>query len=276
MNIEKYLENVVTWISTRGLDLLIALVLAWLIFVIGKFIAKKLSLLVEKAVNKKQEDAALANFAKNVTYFALVIVVTIAALGKLGVETTSLAVVLGSAGLAIGLSLKDSLSNFAAGIMILLLRPFRLGDFIEVAGTAGVAHKIEILTTQLLSGDNKLIVIPNSAVMAGNMTNYSANDTRRVDLVFGIGYGDSIDKAKEVIERVVKANTSVLAEPATTIAVSELADSSVNFVVRPWVKTADYWAVNFALNEAIKKEFDKEGISIPYPQQEVHMHQISK
>lgn len=270
----EYLNIAIGWVTTKGLDFLIALVVAWLIWVVGKFIAKKLSLAVEKAVNKKQEDAALANFVKSIVYFVVVIIVGIAALSQLGVKTTSLAVVLGSAGLAIGLSLKDSLSNFASGVMILLLRPFKLGDFIEVAGAAGVAHKIEILTTQILSGDNKLIVIPNSAVMSGNMVNYSANDTRRVDLVFGIGYGDCIDKAKEVIERVIKANELVLTEPATTIAVAELADSSVNFVVRPWVKTADYWAVNFAITEAIKKEFDKEGISIPYPQQEVHMHQV--
>lgn len=179
---------------------------------------------------------------------------------------------MGAAGLAVGLALQGSLANFAAGVLILIFRPFRVGDFVEVAGVSGVVQKIQIFTTELHSPDNKKIIVPNGGVISGNITNYSANDTRRVDLMFGIGYGDDIDTAKAVLESVVAAEAKILTDPAPTVAVVELADSSVNLVCRPWVKTADYWDVYFNITEAAKKALDAKGISIPYPQRDLHLY----
>ena len=182
---------------------------------------------------------------------------------------------LGAAGLAVGLALQGSLSNFAAGVLIVLFRPYKVGDFIEGAGVAGSVVSVQILTTVLKTGDNKQVIVPNSQIMGSIITNYSANDTRRIDMVVGVGYDDNLDTVRKAIEGLVAADDRVLDDPACTIAVSELADSSVNFVVRPWVKTEDYWAVKFDLTEAIKKRFDEEGISIPFPQQDVHLYQAS-
>ena len=197
--------------------------------------------------------------------------VVITAINQLGIQTTSLLAILGAAGLAIGLALQGSLSNFAAGVMIVGFRPYRVGDVIEAAGVAGKVEEVQIFTTVLLTADNKTIIIPNSQVMAGEITNYSAQPTRRVDLVAGCGYGDDLDKVRDVLRDIVSADDRVLSDPAPTIAVSELADNSVNFVVRPWVQRDDYWNVYFDLTEQIKKRFDAEGISIPYPQQDVHL-----
>jgi small conductance mechanosensitive channel len=205
-------------------------------------------------------------------YYALLIFVVIAALGQIGIQTASFVAIVGAAGLAIGLAMQGSLSNFAAGVLIIIFKPFKIGDFVEMAGTAGVVENIMIFTTEMKTGDNKKIIVPNSSVLGGVITNYSANDTRRVDLVMGIGYNDDIDKAKQVLEEIINADERILKDPAPLIAVSELADSSVNFAVRPWVKSADYWAVYFSLNETVKKRFDQEGISIPYPQQDIHLH----
>ena len=180
--------------------------------------------------------------------------------------------ILGAAGLAVGLALQGSLANFAAGVLILIFRPFKVGDFIEVAGVSGVVQKIQIFTTELHSPDNKKIIVPNGGVISGNITNYSANETRRVDMVFGIGYSDDIDAAKAVLQSVVASEPRVLRVPAPTIAVVELADSSVNLVCRPWVNTADYWDVYFNITEAAKKALDAQGISIPFPQRDIHIH----
>ena len=201
--------------------------------------------------------------------------VIIAAINQIGVQTTSLIAIMGAAGLAVGLAMQGSLANFAAGVLIVMFRPYRVGDFVEAAGIAGSVEQVGILTTVLKTGDNKQIIVPNAQIMGSIITNYSANDTRRVELVIGIGYDDDIDKARDTLQALVDADDRILKDPSCLIAVSELADSSVNFVVRPWVKSADYSAIKFALTEAIKKRFDKEGISFPYPQQDVHLIQSS-
>ena len=199
----------------------------------------------------------------------------LAAVGQLGVQTTSFIAVLGAAGFAVGLALQGSLGNFASGVLIMIFRPFKSGDFVEAGGTMGIVEAIQIFTTTLRTGDNKTIIVPNGQITSGTITNYSAKDTRRVDLVIGVSYGDDLDKVRRVIEEVIAAEGRVLSEPEPTIGVLELADSSVNFAVRPWVKSSDYWPVYFGLMESFKKRFDQEGISIPFPQQDVYLHQVS-
>ena len=255
---------------TYGTKLLAAIA----IFVIGRWVAKGVTGILRKAMRRAKADDMLVGFLGNIVYGLLLTFVVIAALSQIGIETTSLAAILAAAGLAIGLALQGSLSNFAAGVMIIIFRPFGKGDYIEAAGTAGAVHDISIFTTTLKTPDNKTVIIPNSGVTGGNITNYSAEAKRRVDLVVGIGYNDDIKQAKTVLQQIIAADARVLEDPAPVVAVSELADSSVNFVVRPWVKTADYWDVYWDLTEAVKVTFDKEGISIPFPQQDVHMHDV--
>ena len=269
---EETANTIMSYISLYGLKIIIAIV----IFYVGKMVARWLSNTTKKVMSKKEVDEALVHFVGALIYYAILVFAIIAALGQVGIQTASFVAVIGAAGLAVGLALQGSLSNFAAGVLILLFRPFKIGDFIEAAGQAGVVEKILIFTTELKTGDNKKVIIPNAAVTGGSITNYSANDTRRVDLVMGISYDDDIDQAKAILNEVVKADSRVLEEPAPTIAVHALADSSVNFVVRPWVKTADYWGVYFDLTENVKKRFDQEGISIPYPQQDVYVHSVAK
>lgn len=256
-------------------NFVIKAVVALAIFIVGKWLAKQVASFVQKMMMHKQMDVALISFVHSLVYWTLLIFVGISALGQLGVQTASFVAVVGAAGLAIGLALQGSLSNFASGVLILIFKPFKIGDFIEAAGTSGVVKSIQIFTTELSTGDNKHIIIPNSGVTSGTITNYSTNDTRRVDLTVGIGYGDDIDKARDLMLDEIAKDDRILKDPGANVAVVELADSSVNFVVRPWVKSADYWGVYFGLTEAIKKRFDAEGISIPYPQQDVHMHQVS-
>lgn len=262
-------------IMAAAVPFVIQVVTALVIFVIGKWIAKTISNLIKKLMTKNSMDEALVGFIGSLAYWALLIMVVIAALGKLGIQTGSFIAIVGAAGLAVGLALQGSLSNFAAGVLILIFRPFKIGDFVEVAGEAGVVKKIQIFTTELSTGDNKQVIIPNSGVTGGNITNYSTHDTRRVDLTMGIGYEDDIDRARNAILDEINKDDRILKDPAPTVAVVELADSSVNFVVRPWVNSANYWPVYFGLTEAMKKRFDAEGISIPFPQQDVHMHQAS-
>ena len=252
-----------------GVKVLMALV----IFVIGKWVVKRLSAVLEKLMEKNAVDPAIRHFTGSLVYYALLIFVCIAALGQLGIQTASFVAIVGAAGLAIGLALQGSLSNFAAGVLLLIFRPFKVGDFIEAAGTSGVIQNIQIFTTELHTGDNKKVIVPNGRIISGNIINYSANDTRRVDLVFGIGYQDDIDAARAVIESLLAADERVLDEPKPLVAVVALADSSVNFVCRPWVKSSDYWPVHYSLTEAVKKAFDANGISIPFPQRDVHLHQ---
>lgn len=266
---EGFLESLGQMILHYGVKILVALA----IFVIGRWVAKKVRGILSRLMAQKGVDVAVVNFVSSLCYILILVFVVIAALSHLGLETTSFVAVLGAAGLAVGLALQGSLSNFASGVLILLFKPFRVGDFVEVAGTSGSVDKIQVLTTELNTPDNKKVIVPNSAVMGGTITNYSANDTRRVDMVMGISYSDDIDKAKAVLEDIVNSDERILKDPAVTIAVVELADSSVNFAVRPWVNKADYWGVYFDVTEAVKKRFDQEGISIPFPQQEVYMYQ---
>jgi len=268
LNIEKIIETVSIYISTYALKLVAAII----ILIIGKWISRKISGLVSKLLKKNDVDVTLINFLENIVYYTLMVVVAIAALGQLGINTTSFLTIVGAAGLAVGLALKDSLSNFASGVMLILFRPFRIGDVVNAGGVLGKVNGITIFNTILNTPDNQRVIIPNSSITSGVITNITANPTRRVDLVMGISYEDDILKAKKIMEQIISDDDKVLSDPPPTVAVSELADSSVNFVVRPWVKTDDYWDVYFGLTEKIKTSFDQEGITIPYPQQDVHMY----
>jgi small conductance mechanosensitive channel len=266
---ESLAEKVWELLTIYGLKVIAGIV----VFIVGRWVAKGLTKLARKVMEKRAVDHTLVSFVANLTYIALLVFVVLAALGQLGIQTTSFIAVIGAAGLAIGLALQGSLSNFAAGFLMIIFRPFKVGDFIEGAGVAGTVEAIQLFTTQLKSPDNKTVIIPNASLTAGNITNYSTKGTRRVDLVMGIGYKDDIDKAKEIMADVLAKDGRVLKDPAPTIALVELADSSVNFVVRPWVKAEDYWDVYFDTTENIKKSFDAEGISIPFPQRDVHVYQ---
>lgn len=245
------------------------------VLVVGWIIAKLVTSALRKGMTRSNVDSTLIGFVSNLTYMGLMALVVISALGQLGVNTTSFAAIIAAAGLAIGFALQGSLGNFAAGVMLILFRPFKAGDFIEAGGVAGVVEDVQVFATIIRTGDNKEITVPNGAITGGSITNYSAKPTRRVDMVFGIGYGDDIKHAKQILHDVIAADQRILADPPVTIAVSELGDSSVNFVVRPWVNSADYWPVKFDVTEAVKLEFDKNGISIPFPQTDVHIHQSS-
>jgi small conductance mechanosensitive channel len=264
-----------TMIQTTGVDLGINLVTAVVIFFVGKWIVNLFVKGLMKAMQKGDMDITLRRFVANLARMLLMLFVIIAAIHQLGIQTASLIALLGAAGLAVGLALQGSLSNFAAGVLIVLFRPYKVGDWIEGGGVSGSVEEVQILTTVLKTGDNKRVIIPNSQIMGTTITNYSANETRRVDLVVGVSYSDDLDKVRKELEGLVAADDRILDDPAVTIAVSELADSSVNFVLRPWVKTADYWGVYFDLTEAIKKRFDEVGISIPFPQQDVHIHNVA-
>ncbi len=270
---EETLMQLKEFLAKEGLDWGINIAAAIAIFIIGKWIGKRIVATIEKGMVKGGMDVTLSAFLGNILNALVLAFIVIAALSKLGVETTSLAAIFAAAGLAIGLALQGSLSNLAAGVMIILFRPFKVGDLIEAAGETGIVEEVHIFTTVMRSPDNKQIIVPNGSIIGGSITNYSTKPTRRVDLVFGIGYDDDIKKAKQVLQDIVTADSRILKDPAPVIAVSELADSSVNFVVRPWVNSADYWDVYFDLMETVKLRFDEEGISIPFPQQDVHMHQ---
>ncbi len=271
MNVDETVQMMTDLTALYGLKIVVALV----IFLVGKWLARSVSRLVDNTLGKRQVDPALRYFLSSLVFYGLFVFVIIAALSQVGIQTASLIAVVGAAGLAVGLALQGSLANFAAGFLILLFRPFKAGDYIEAAGTAGTVEKILIFTTELKTPDNKQVIIPNAAITAGNIVNYSARDTRRVDLVIGVSYGDDLDKVKSVLREVVEADERVLKEPAVTIAVSQLGDSSVDLIVRPWVNTADYWPVYWELTEAIKKRLDREGITIPFPQRDVHLRKIA-
>ena len=253
----------------------IQITVALAIFIIGRWVAKWLTGVVEKLMKKSKLDDMLVNFVSNMVYSVLLLVVVMAALDHLGIETTSLLAVFGAAGLAVGLALKDSLANFSSGVMIILFRPFKVGDFIEAGGVGGTVEEVRMFATILRTGDNREIIVPNGQIYGGTITNYSARPTRRIDLVFGIGYDDDIAKAKQIINDIMRQDDRILADPEPAVAMAELADSSVNFNVRPWVKSGDYWPVRADLLEQVKLAFDANGISIPYPQQDVHMHNVA-
>lgn len=259
-------------IRSLGFDFALKAVIAVVIFIVGRMVARLITRGLRNLMQSQDVDKILESFVCNLAYWTLMVFVIIAAINQIGVQTTSLIAVMGAAGLAIGLALQGSLSNFAAGVLIVVFRPYRVGDYVEAAGIAGSVMQVQILTTILKTPDNKQIIVPNSQIMGSIITNYSANDLRRVDMVVGVSYSEDLDNVRNAIRELVESDERVLKDPACVIAVSELADSSVNFVVRPWVKTADYWDVKFDLTEAIKKRFDKEGISIPFPQRDVHVY----
>jgi small conductance mechanosensitive channel len=243
--------------------------------IIGMWIAKLLAKSFSKVLTKREVDQTLVKFFVSLVRIALIIFVIISAAAQVGIQTASFVAVIGAAGLAIGFALQGSLSNLAAGVMLIIFKPVKVGDYIEGGGDAGSVESVGIFITTLLTPDNKVVYIPNSTLTGGNITNYSAMDTRRVDMVFGIGYTDDIDKAKNVIQSVLNNDSRILKDPAPQVVVSELADSCVNFNVRPWVNKADYWGVYFDTTEQIKKKFDEQKISIPFPQRDVHMYQTS-
>lgn len=261
-----------------GMELLVAyglrVVGAIVLLLVGRMVAGALRKGVRSAMTRRKVDETLIPFASGIVYYLALAVVLIAVLGLFGIETTSLIAVLGAAGLAVGLALQGSLSNFAAGVLIVAFRPYKVGDYVEAGGVSGTVEEVQIFTTVLKSPDNKKIIVPNSQIMAAEIVNYSAKDTRRVDLVAGCGYDDDLDKVRRVLNEIVTGDDRVLQDPAPTIAVLELADSSVNFVVRPWTKTEDYWGVYFDTMAAVKLRLDEEGIEIPFPQTDVHLHPV--
>lgn len=266
---QEYLDIAKEWATLYGVKVIGAIA----IFVIGRIVIGMIIKGLRTVMTRAETDETLSRFLLSLTRIALLTFVIIAALGTLGVETASFIAIIGAAGLAVGFALQGSLANFASGVMLIIFRPFKAGDFIEAAGCSGAVEEIHIFNTVMRTPDNKRIIIPNSQITGGTITNYSAMETRRVDLVFGIGYGDDLRKAKDVLNRLVKEDPRVLTEPAPQVVVAALADSSVNFHVRPWVKTADYWNVYFDLTEKVKLTFDAEGISIPFPQRDVHLYQ---
>jgi len=264
-NIEGLLNDyVISW----GVNIAMAAA----IFIVGRIIAGVIVNVTYKLLTKSGTDEMLVKFVCSIVKAVLMLFIVIASLNELGVDTTSFIALIGAAGLAIGLSLQSTLQNFAAGVMLIVFKPFKLGDFVEAGGTSGVVEQINIFNTVMRTGDNREIIVPNGDIYGGTITNNSARDTRRIDMVFGIGYDDDIRKAKEVLNEIMAADERILQEPAPLVAVAELADSSVNFNVRPWVKSSDYWGVLYDVTEKVKLTFDEHKISIPYPQMDVHLN----
>jgi small conductance mechanosensitive channel len=260
------------YLAAYGLNIVAAI----FIILIGKWLAGVIARITERLLVKAEVDKTLATFARRLVYILLLVFVIIAALNKLGVQTTSLVAILGAAGLAVGFALQASLSNFASGVMLIMFKPFKVGDFVEVADTLGSVQGIHIFNTILSSPDNRRIIIPNSQITSEKITNFTAIDRRRIDLVFGISYDDDIKKAKDILQAIVTSDERVLKDPPPTIGVLELGDSSINIVCRPWVKPADYWDVYFDTLENAKVQLEASGLSIPYPQRDVHMYEEKK
>ncbi len=265
----KYIEIVFEALLNYGPKVILAL----FTLIIGLWIIKKLVNKTSMHFSAKA-DPSLASFMSSLVSVLLKLMLFIAVASMVGIQTTSFIAVLGAAGLAVGLALQGSLANFAGGVIILLFKPFKVGDWIEAQGHVGAVKQIQIFNTVLTTGDNRIVIIPNGPLSNSSLININEMPTRRIDFSFGIGYGDDIDKTKAALEKLVAADTRILKDPAHMIAVEALADSSVNFKLRVWVNTADYWAVYFAMFESVKKEFDAQGISIPFPQQDVHMHTV--
>ena len=255
------------WIIPYGTKVFLAIA----IFVVGKWLAKGISQLLSKAVLASTKDEMLQSFVRSISYFLLLLIVVIASLSQLGINTSSLVALIGAAGLAIGLSLQNSLQNFAAGVMLLIFKPFKKGDFIETSGISGTVTQMGLVVLELRTGDNKTVLVPNSNVFSSTITNYSANETRRVDFIFDISYDDDIAQAKEIIREILEKDNRVLKEPKPVIAVSTLASSSVQIIARPWVNKPNYYAVYWQVTENVKIAFDKAGISIPFNQLDVNL-----
>ena len=266
---ENLFATIYELITIFGVKILAAIA----VYIVGRWIAKLARKIVNRVMTKREVDPTITKFVASLAYIVLLTFFIIASLGLLGIQTTSFIAIIGAAGLAIGLALQGSLANFAAGFLLIIFRPFKVGDYIEAAGVAGTVEVIQIFTTELATPDNKTIIVPNSKLTADNIVNYSTKNTRRVDMVFGIGYQDDIDKARNIINDILTSDERILQDPPMKIAVSELADSSVNFIARPWVNAGDYWGVYWETMENVKKQFDDQGISIPYPQRDIHVYE---
>jgi small conductance mechanosensitive channel len=267
-NFYTYLDDIIKLSIEYAPKLLLALAT----LTIGFWLIKKIVSATTKLLSAKQVEISLVKFLDSLLNATLKILLLISVASMVGIATTSFVAILGAAGLAIGLALQGSLANFASGVLILFFKPYKVGDFIEGGGIKGSVDEIQIFNTILKTPDNKTIIIPNSQITSGSITNYSAEDTRRVDMTFGIGYNDDIDKAKGILHKLIEEDDRVLKEPQPLIVVSELADSSVNFSVRPWTKKEDYWGLYFDMQEKVKKAFDAENISIPFPQTDIHIY----
>ncbi|MEZ9660336.1 MULTISPECIES: small-conductance mechanosensitive channel MscS [unclassified Vibrio] len=267
---EQWLTNNSDLFIQYGVNIISALIILF----IGNLIVKAVANSVSKVLQKKKMDRAVVEFVHGLVRYLLFVIVLIAALGRLGVQTASVVAVIGAAGLAVGLALQGSLSNFAAGVLIVAFRPFKSGDYVEIGGVAGSVDSIQIFQTVLTTPDNKMVVVPNGSVIGSPITNYSRHATRRIDLMIGVSYNADLQKAKALLTKICESDERVLKEPGVQVGVHTLADSSVNFVVRPWVSTAEYWNVYFDLMQAIKEGLDKEGIEIPFPQMDVHMNKV--
>ncbi|KAF0093861.1 MAG: Small-conductance mechanosensitive channel [Puniceicoccaceae bacterium 5H] len=273
-DLNEALVSISDWLAINGLDFLIHLLAALVIFVIGRMAASWLTTVARMQMARAKLDDTLIGFLSNILHALLLAAVVVIALDVLGVQTTSLVAILGAAGLAVALALQGSLSNFAAGVMLIIFRPFKAGDFVDAGGIMGVVEEIKVFQTYMRTGDNKQIIVPNSNIMDGNITNFSAKETRRIDFTFGVGYDDDIRKVKAVLTELVESDERILKEPAPTIGLLTLNESSVDFVVRPWVKSADYWPVYWDMMEKVKLRFDEEGITIPYPQRDIHHYNV--
>lgn len=267
LNLEEVIQEIITVITAYGLDVIGAII----ILIIGNMISKRVPKTVANVLNKQGVDPTVVNFLGSLARMSILIITMLLVLAQFGVQTASLIAVLGAAGLAIGLALQGTLSNVAGGVMLLFFRPLRVGDYVEAAGHGGTVKAVNLFTTELATPDNVQIILPNASVWGGAIKNFSFHDTRRVDLVMGIAYEDDMDKAINVMNALIEAESRSLKDPAPMIAVAELADSSVNFTVRMWCNSADYWGLKFDMTKAMKEAFDKEGISIPFPQRVVHM-----
>lgn len=265
--LEKYTDLALQYGMEYGIKLLGSL----LIFLIGRWIASQIVILIKKGMEKANVDQTLISFVANGIYVALIVVIVVASIGNLGVETTSFIAVFGAAGLAVGLALKDTLSNVGAAILIIFFKPFKVGDYIEASGVQGVVHAMNLFSTTLTTVDNRSIIIPNGALIAGNIINYTSNNRRRIDMVFDIDYKDDMKLSKEVIMNVLLSHPKILKEPAPVVVVGALTDNSVQLYARPWVATEEYWDIKFELTESVKFEFDKHKISIPFPQMDLHV-----
>jgi len=268
-DVSRLLNTIYGLLTVYGLRVIAAVV----IFIVGRWVALGVAKLIKRIMIKSKVDETLVSFVRHLSYVAMLAFVVIAALNQLGIQTASFIAVLGAAGLAVGLALQGSLGNFAAGVLMIIFKPFKVGDFIDGGGVAGTVEKIEIFTTQLKTPDNKTIIIPNAKLTGDNITNFNVKGTRRVDFVFGIGYGDDIDKARGIIKEIIDQDERVMKEPEPAIVVSELGDSSVNFTVRAWTAVGDYWSFYFDTIENVKKQFDAQGVSIPFPQRDVHIYE---
>jgi len=269
MDISKYTDIVITYISTYSLKIVAALA----IFIIGKMVIKRITAVTKHLMIKANVDTTIVEFAESLIYFILLLVVVLASLNTLGINTTSFIAIFGAAGLAIGLALQGSLANVGAAVLIIIFRPFKVGDFITAGGATGTVEDVNMFSTIIAPLDNRTIIVPNASIIGGNIINYSMKDKRRVDHVFGIGYDDDLKLAKETLLQIMRDDERVLADPEPFVGVGELGDNSVNFTFRAWVDTADYWGVHFDMLEKVKLTFDEKGISIPYPQLDVHTKQ---